>query len=806
MLRAKSPVKYQVNPPIEQINGVIKLCDKGQLSEALEQAKRLIFRFPSSITMLNILAIINQSVGQLSDAELCFQKMIFLDQNCIEAYRSLGNILYTQGKLDEAATKFQCALLIQPKNAEIQNNLGVILQDQGKFSEAITAFENAISIKPEYITAIRNLGNAFRELQKPVDALGAYQDVLALNPRDVDAQCNMGVIFQDQGEFDDAIIAYNLALDIDPEYEKAYFNKGVTLQSQHKLDAAVAVYQTVLSINPNYSEVYNNMGTALYKQGKFSEAMSAYERLIELEPNHADVHNNVGATLQKMNKLDEAIAAYERALAITPDYAEAALNMGLALQDQGKLLQAIDAYRRTLAIKPDYHSAKMYLRHMLGHVCDWQFYHQDQTACLHLGVNTSAIPTFAMLAIEDNPARQLARSRIWAKERYKEEPLPLPNRPTLLKKRLRVGYFSADFHDHATLHLMAGLLHNHDKSHFDIYLYSYGKHKSECWRKKLEKSGCRFFDCAQETDIQVLTLARTHNLDIAIDLKGYTQDTRSDIFQYRLAPIQVNYLGYPGSMAAKFIDYIVADPVIIPEQQRKHYSESVIYMPNSYQPTDNMRKILHTHTTRADFGLPKEAFIFCCFNNNYKISPYEFDIWMRTLSKVPGSVLWLIRSNKWVEQNLYREAEARSIDPSRIIFAEKVAHSEHLARHKHADLFLDTFNVNAHTTASDALWTGLPLITKVGDQFAARVSASLLTAVGLPELITTTAEDYETLILDFAQNPEKLIATKQKLTANLMKFPLFDTKLYTKNFERALKKAYYLYFNNQEPKDIFLNN
>ena len=609
-----------------------------------------------------------------------------------------------------------------------------------------------------------------------------------------------------QGQFTNAATQINQLLHTYPNSFVLWNLLGAVYTRGGELKSAEPAFRKAVECNPNSSDVHYNLGTNLKRQGKNAEAISSFQHALIIKPDHTYAHYNMGNTFKDLDKLDEAIAAYERALAITPDYAEAALNMGLALQDQGKLLQAIDAYRRTLAIKPDYHSAKMYLRHMLGHVCDWQFYHQDQTACLHLGVNTSAIPTFAMLAIEDNPARQLARSRTWAKERYKEEPLPLPNRPTLLKKRLRVGYFSADFHDHATLHLMAGLLHNHDKSHFDIYLYSYGKHKSECWRKKLEKSGCRFFDCAQETDIQVLTLARTHNLDIAIDLKGYTQDTRSDIFQYRLAPIQVNYLGYPGSMAAKFIDYIVADPVIIPEQQRKHYSESVIYMPNSYQPTDNMRKILHTHTTRADFGLPKEAFIFCCFNNNYKISPYEFDIWMRTLSKVPGSVLWLIRSNKWVEQNLYREAEARSIDPSRIIFAEKVPHSEHLARHKHADLFLDTFNVNAHTTASDALWTGLPLITKVGDQFAARVSASLLTAVGLPELITTTAEDYETLILDFAQNPEKLIATKQKLTANLMKFPLFDTKLYTKNFERALKKAYYLYFNNQEPKDIFLNN
>ena len=319
-----------------------------------------------------------------------------------------------------------------------------------------------------------------------------------------------------------------------------------------------------------------------------------------------------------------------------------------------------------------------------------------------------AVSTFSLLSREDSPVRQRLRSENWARQNYKNVQTPLPAKPVQKPTKLRIGYFSADFHDHATMRLMSGLLAAHDSSRFEIYAYSYGATRHGEIRKQLTKQVDKFRDILGVTNLDVVTQARAHGLDIAVDLKGYTQNTRSALFAYRLAPIQINYLGYPSTMGADFIDYIVADATVIPEEQREHYSESIIYLPHSYQPNDNTSKIADSTITRADFSLPEDVFVFCCFNNNYKLSPREFDIWMRLLQKVDGSVLWLLRSNRWAEDNLCKEAEARGVDASRIVFAERAPHAEHLARHRLADLFVDTFNCNAHTTASEALWAAAP--------------------------------------------------------------------------------------------------
>jgi predicted O-linked N-acetylglucosamine transferase (SPINDLY family) len=321
-------------------------------------------------------------------------------------------------------------------------------------------------------------------------------------------------------------------------------------------------------------------------------------------------------------------------------------------------------------------------------------------------------------------------------------------------------------------------------------------------RQRIVGAVDHFIDIREMSTSEVVQLSRDEGIDIAIHRNGYTTNARTELFQKRLAPVQISYLGYPSTLGADFIDYIVADPVVIPDEQRQFYSEKVIYLPDTYQPNDDTREIADTDTTRADFGLPEDAFVFCCFNQNYKISSQEFDIWMRVLKAVDGSVLWLLKSNKWAEENLRQEAINRGVDSSRIVFAERLPQAEHLARHKHADLFIDTFNYNAHTTASDALWAGLPIVTKQGKQFAARVAASLLNAVGLPQLITDTEEDYEHLILELARNPERLSNIRETLSANRRTEPLFDTQRYTKYLEQGLVEAYDLYEAGQRPNDL----
>jgi len=577
---------------------------------------------------------------------------------------------------------------------------------------------------------------------------------------------------------------------------------GNVLQDQHKFDEAVAAYQRAVRIKPDHTEAHNNMGNALKARGKLDDAFAAYQRALSIKPDHAKAYYNLGNALQDQGKLDDAIGAYLSALKIKPDYAEALNNMGNALQNQGNFADAIAAYRDALARKPDYASAEVQMLHLKRHICDFSVSGALEEATARLGITSGAVPTFGLLSWVDNPGQQLSRSRAWATEKYGQSSLPLPARPTVRSKRLKVGYFSADFHDHATMFLTIGLLREHDSANFELFAYSYGRNKSGDWRKRAEGYVDHFLDVADHSDREMADLARAHGLDIAIDLKGYTTHTRSGVFQFRLAPIQINYLGYPSTMGADFMDYILGDPVLIPEDQRPFYSEKVIYLPHSYMPNDDQREIADTDTKRADFGLPEDAFVFCCFNNNYKISPREFDIWMRLLNEVDGSVLWLLKANEWAEQNLRKEAEQRGVDSSRLVFAGMVTHAEHLARHRHADLFVDTFNCNAHTTASDALWGGLPVVTKQGKQFAARVAASLLAAVGLPELITETEEAYESLILELATQPGKLAGIKAKLAENRLKAPLFDTKRYTRDFEHGLQQAYDLYFSGRKPEDI----
>ena len=745
-----------------------------------------------------------QKEGKLNDAITAYQRALEIEPAYVEAHNNMGNALKEQGKLGEAIAAYQRAIAIKPAYAEAFSNMGNALKEQCKLDEAIAAYQHALEIKPAHAETFNNLGIAFKEQGKIDEAISSYQSALKYKPNYAEAYNNLGVTLMDQRKLIDAPAAYQRALKINPHYAKAHFNIGITLQEQGKHDEAIEAYQCALNLKPDYAEALFTMGNALQQQGNLDEAIAAFQRALKINPAYAEAYNNMGNALQEQGKLDEAITAYRRTLEIRPQYAEAYNNLGVSLVEKGKLDEAIAAFRRALEIQPSYSTAEAQLFHQRRHICDFTIGEKIYEVSSRLGVETGSIPPFAALPWEDNPSRHLLRALRWSEERYKQSTLPIHSRPKTRPQRIKIGYFSADFHDHATMYLMAGLLRQHNKSNFEIFAYSYGSVKSGTWRKGAEHEVDHFFDVTGQSDLEIVDMARSHAIDIAIDLKGYTSNTRSHLFQYRLAPIQINYLGYPGTMGAKFIDYIIADPVVIPVEQRRFYSERIIYLPHSYQPNDNKRPIATTKTTRADVGLPESAFVFCCFNNNYKISPAEFEIWMRLLQKVDGSVLWLLRSNKWAEGNLRKEAAARGIDPSRLVFASRLSHSEHLARHKHADLFIDTFNVNAHTTASDALWSGLPLVTKQGKQFAARVAASLLNAVGLPELIAETDEKYELLVSDLAVHPDKLSKFREKLATNLIKFPLFDTERYTKNFERGLTQVFSLYFNGKEPEDVMV--
>ena len=403
--------------------------------------------------------------------------------------------------------------------------------------------------------------------------------------------------------------------------------------------------------------------------------------------------------------------------------------------------------------------------------------------------------------MEDHPGRQQIRASKYSLERFNEDPIPLPSKPKTKPNKLRIGYFSADFRNHAVSYQIAKVLATHDRSRIEVYAYSF-QQANDAMQKQIMQSVDHFKDVSDMSEKEIALLARKDNIHIAIDLMGYTRGSRAKIFAFRAAPVQMHL--FEGTMGAKFMDYIIADPTAVPDRLKQYYQEKIIYLPHSYMPTDNTREISTRPMTRQEMGLPEDGFVFCCFNSNHKISPREFDIWMRLLHKIKGSVLWLRGSNQWAKSNLQKEAKQRGIDPSRLVFAENVTKEDHLARHKLADLFLDTFNFNAHSTACDALWAGLPLITKKGEQFAARVSASLLTAIGLPELIVKTEDAYEALALELATNRPLLTSITEKLAKNKMTTPLFDTETYTQNLEKAFEKAYTHYYKDTSPEDIWV--
>jgi predicted O-linked N-acetylglucosamine transferase (SPINDLY family) len=509
-------------------------------------------------------------------------------------------------------------------------------------------------------------------------------------------------------------------------------------------------------------------------------------------------------TLNELKRFDEAITHYDKALSLKPDYAEGWSNKGVTLYELKRYDEAITHYDKALSLKPDIDWVSGDLLHIKMKICSWSGLAESlEDISQKVAASEKVAQPFPLLALNNDSFLHKKSSEIYIKAKYPFNPVLGPILKHPQNQKIRIGYFSADFHNHATGYLIAELFELHDKSQYELVGFSFGPTEKDEMRQRLEKSFDKFIEVGSMSDVEVAKLSRDFNIDIAVDLKGFTQDTRTGIFAHRAAPIQVNYLGYPGTLGTVYIDYIIADKTLIPPQSQQSYSEKVVYLPNSYQVNDRKRIISERQFTRQELGLSEQGFIFCCFNNNYKILPATFEGWMRILKVVEGSILWLFQDNSWAVENLKKVAEKQGIAPDRLVFAKRLHLPEHLARHRQADLFLDTFPCNAHTTTSDALWAGLPVLTLMGESFASRVAASLLNAVGLPELITSTQEEYEALAIELALNPMKLADIKLRLASNRLTAPLFDAPLFTKNLEAAYVKIYEKYQAGLEPDHIF---
>ena len=525
--------------------------------------------------------------------------------------------------------------------------------------------------------------------------------------------------------------------------------------------------------------------TARYRNGEFEAAEQLIGEALKLDPNSPELWSNRGTAQVAAKRQEAALASFTRALQLAPDFLGALANRAHVLFELQRYAEAIPDYEKLLARDPGHAYSAGNLIFCKLQCCDWTSFDHDRRVILaRLRAGQRVVPPVLSAALLESPADQLIAAQMLARDKFPAAP-PLWRGETYRHERIRVAYVSADFHAHATAVLMAGVFEHHDRAKFETFAISFGRDDGSPLRARLKQGIERFLDVRGQSDADIARLMRGLEIDIAVDLKGYTSEARPAVFSFRPAPVQVNYLGFPGTMGAPFMDYLIADPIVVPEAHKPFYSEQIVWLPDTYQANDRTRETSDAPIDRASAGLPPSGFVFCCFNNSYKIQPPVFDVWMRLLKGVEGSVLWLLADNAAATNNLKREASARGIDPERLVFAPRCPLPEHLARHRLADLFLDTLPYNAHTTASDALWMGLPVVTCKGTTFAGRVAASVLHAAGFPELVTESLEDYEALALRLARDPAALANLKSRLAAERATMKLFDAARFTRHLEAA---------------------
>ncbi len=618
-------------------------------------------------------------------------------------------------------------------------------------------------------------------------------------------QLQSAIALHQQGHLAEAEALYQAILQVQPQHVDALQLLATLAAQQQRHVKAVELFNQVLDINPFHAVAYSNRGYALRELKRYEEAVASYNKALVLKPDYADAYYNRGITLAELMRYEEASLSYDKAIALRPDYAEAWSSRGFALHELKRYEEAQASFDKAFTLKPDTDFLFGNLLYNKMKTCDWSDIDNHlQYLAAAIDSRKKICAPLTLLGLLDSPALQKAAAEIFVHERY-----PASHALSAIQKyarhdKIRIGYFSADFRDHATAYLMAELFEQNDRSKFEIIAFSYGPDTSDLLRKRAAAAVDQFLDVRTMKDDEVAQLSRKLEIDIALDVDGLTTHSRPGIFALRAAPIQVNYLGYPGTMGAEYVDYLIADETLIPKESRQHYTEKIVSLPDSYQVNDTRRVIAEKVFFREELGLPATGFVFCCLNSSFKITPSTFDGWMRILRQVTGSVLWLLEDNAVAAGNLRREAVQRGIEVERVIFAKRTPVAEHLARHRVADLFLDTLPYNAHTTASDALWTGLPVLTCIGESFASRVAASLLNAIHLPELITSSQAEYEAVAINLATNPEQLAQLKLKLQQNRLTTPLFATQRYTRNLEAAYAVMYERHHADLPPENLYV--
>jgi len=690
--------------------------------------------------------------------------------------------------------------------------LGLALREQQRAAAAELVLRDALSQQPGQPALLLELGNALADLGRRKEAIAMLEQAIEIQPGYVLAHYNLGNMLREAGRLDDAVAAYESALRLKPDYAEAHYNLGIALQNLRQPARAIAAYRRAAELRPAHAGTFFNLGGALRDLGQLDEAEAAYRAALAVRPDYDAAQFDLARVLGAQRQFAEAERLFRGLLRRRPDDPEAQELLAELLRLAGRASEARASYEAILARQPDHPEALAWLLHLKSVACDWRDRDAEFARLLRLterqiaaGRRTglSAFHTFARPLA---PEMRLAIARTWAAE---TEQLAARDKQGLDftfaradRDRLRIAYVSCNFSNHPGGHLIQGLFSAHDRARFEIFAVSHGRDDGSVYRRRIAADAEHFIDVAALTDRDAALLLYRAGIDILVDLNGYTQDHRLGIAALRPAPIVATYLGFAGSSGASFIDYAIVDNVVAPPAEAHSYSERLVHLPHCYLINDREHPIDDAPLARRDVGLPDDGFVFCCFNANYKIEPFIFDLWMRILRRVPGSVLWLLQLAPEVAGNLRREAAARGVDPDRLVFAGRWPKAKHLARHRLADLFLDTHYYTAHTTCSDALWVGLPVLTCPGDSFASRVAASLLLAAGLPELVVPDFAGYEARAVALAREPSELSRLRERLQADRLTCPAFDTTRLVRNFERAYRLMWANHLAGRPPRPL----
>ncbi|GAV69747.1 TPR_7 domain-containing protein/TPR_11 domain-containing protein/Glyco_transf_41 domain-containing protein [Cephalotus follicularis] len=830
--------------------------EKGDIDLAIRYYLVAIELRPNFADAWSNLASTYMRKGRLNEAAQCCRQALALNPLLVDAHSNLGNLMKQQGLVQEAYSCYIEALRIQPSFAIAWSNLAGIFMESGDLNRALQYYKEAVRLKPTFPDAFLNLGNVYKALGMPQEAMVCYQRAVQARPNYAIAYGNMASIHYDQGQLELAILHYKQAITCDSRFLEAYNNLGNALKDVGQVDEAIQCYNQCLALQPNHPQALTNLGNiymewnmsgaaasyykatlavttglsapfnnlaVIYKQqGNYADAISCYNEVLRIDPLAADGLVNRGNTYKEIGRVSEAIQDYIRAITIRPSMAEAHANLASAYKDSGLVEAAIKSYKQALVLRPDFPEATCNLLHTLQCVCSWEGRDKMFTeveGVIRRQINTSILPSvqpFHAIAYPLDPMLALDISRKYAlhcsvmASRFSlppfNHPAPVPVNCDGGKQRLRIGYVSSDFGNHPLSHLMGSVFGMHNRENVEVFCYALSPNDGTEWRQRIQSEAEHFIDVSAMSSDMIAKLINGDKIQILVNLNGYTKGARNEIFSMQPAPIQVSYMGFPGTTGASYIDYLVTDEFVSPLRYSHYYSEKLVHLPHCYFVNDYKQKnqdVLDPKCQhkRSDYGLPEDKFIFACFNQLYKMDPEIFSTWCNILKRVPNSALWLLRFPAAGETRLRAYAVAQGVQPEQIIFTDVAMKQEHIRRSALADLFLDTPLCNAHTTGTDILWAGLPMVTLPLEKMATRVAGSLCRATGLgDEMIVNSMKEYEEKAVSLALYRPKLQALTNKLKAVRLSCPLFDTSRWVRNLERAYFKMWNIHCSDQQPQ------